>query len=600
MSRRRCDGRNAYAKIARGPAVFERRRLRQLLAVFFVFSLVASACGGGDGDSSSTDADPAGEESTDTGTTDAPVEEGVDETADGSDAITADDETVEVVEGGTIRMALQTEADALNPTNTPLNRAPILLATAIFDTLVVVGEDNEWHNNLTESWTPNEGFTSWEVKMRDGVVFSDGNVMDADAVIRTFEAFLADPLTSLVFRPAFDPEVPIEKIDDMTFQLNPKGPNAYLPFYFAEQLGMIGSPAWLDARDENPELDQMPIGAGPYMISERIQDQKTVLVRNPNYWGEPGLIETFEFFPVSQESARTDQFLSGDVELMHGTDAESILRLRDEGDSIIRIEDSSGEEFNLVMNAQVPPFDDIRVREAATAAFPKEQYLEFISEGTSLEADSLFSTDTLWNVPGLEQADDRPEVAEPLIAAYCADVPDQCTDGKVNIEYQTDGPSAALERIATVVQDGWEPFFNIEVQVIPNDIHIQEVIFGQYDVATWRYHGFSDPDVDTAFLSCETILALSINWARNCNEERDALMAEQRATTDYDARYAIWTEIQENFRDSFQYITITHTNWTVGASPSVGGLCDAVAPDGAEIPCQDKGVVRLPQLFLTN
>ncbi len=600
MSKGPCDGRNACAEITRGSAVLDSRRLRQLLAVFFAFSLIASACGGGDGDGGSTASDSSDDDSANGETTDDANDGGVDESADGSDAVTADDDAVEVIEGGTIRMTLQTEADSLNPTNTGLNRAPILLNTAVMDTLVVVDKDGKWHNNLTESWTPNADFTSWDVTMREGVTFSDGGVMDADAVIRTVEAFLGDPLTSLVFRPAFNLDNPIEKVDDMTFRLNAKRPNAYLPYYFAEQLGMVGSPAWLDARDVNPELDQLPIGAGPYMISERIQDQKTVLVRNPNYFGEPGKIDTFEFYPVSQESTRTDQFLSGDVELTHGTDAESILRLRDEGDAIQRIEDNSGEEFLLLMNAQVPPFDDIRVREAATAATPKQQYLDFINEGTALEADSLFSTDTPWNVPGLTQADDMPEVAGPLIEAYCADVPDQCTDGKVDIEYQTDGPSAALERIATVFRDAWSPFFNIELQVIPNDTHIQEVIFGQYNVATWRYHGFSDPDVDTAFLSCETILALSINWSRNCNPERDALIAEQGATTDFDERYDIWVKIQENLRDSFQYITLTHTNWIVGASSSVGGLCDAVAPDGAELPCQDKGVVRLSQLFLTS
>lgn len=600
MSRGPCDRRNACAKTTRGPAVLDSRRLRQFLAVFFAFSLIAAACGGGDSDGASTTPDPSDDDSGDGDTDGAPQDEGVDESADGSDAVTADDDTVEVIEGGTLRMALQTEGDSLNPTNTPMNRAPILLATAVLDTLVVVDKDGQWHNNLTESWTPNDDFTSWEVTLRDGVMFSDGDLMNADAVIRTFEAFLGDALISLPFRPAFDLDNPIEKVDDMTFRINAKRPNAYIPYYFAEQLGMIGSPAWLDARDENPELDQRPIGAGPYMISERIQDQRTVLVRNPNYWGEPGLIETFEFYPVTQESTRTDQFLSGDVELTHGTDAESILRLRDEGDDILRIEDNSGEEFNLLMNAQVPPFDDIRVREAATAAVPKQQYLEFINEGTALEADSLFSVDTPWNVPGLTQADDMPELAGPLIESYCNDVPDQCTDGKVNIEYQTDGPSAALERIATVIGDAWSPFFNIEVQVIPNDTHIQEVAFGLYDVATWRYHGFGDPDLDTAFLSCETILALSINWSRNCNEERDALIAAQSATTDFEERYEIWTKIQENLRDSFQYIVLTHTNWTVGAALNVGGLCDAVAPDGAELPCQDKGVVRLPQLFLTS
>jgi len=474
------------------------------------------------------------------------------------------------------------------------------MATAVFDTLVTIDTDGQWRNNLTESWTPNDDFSSWDVTMRDGIVFSDGEVMDAAAVVKTVEAFLADPLTSLVFKPAFSPENSVELIDDMTFRLNASGPNAALPYYFAEQLGMIGSPAWIDASDENPELDQMPIGAGPYMITDRQQDQKTVMERNPNYWGEPGNLDTIEFYPISQDSTRTDQFLAGDLDIVHGTDAESIIRLREETEGITRIEDNSGEEFLLLMNAQVAPFDDIRVREAATAAFPKAQYANFIDEGTALEADSLFSSDTPWNVPGVVQADDQPEIAGPLIASYCAEVPDQCTDGKVNIEYQHDGPSLALDRIATLVGDAYSDFFNITIQVIPNDQHINEVIFGQYQMATWRYHGFSDPDVDTAFLTCSTIGALSINWSRNCNEERDALFAQQRATEDFDERYAIWTQIQENLRDSFQYITVSHTNWMVSSSDNIGGLCDATAPDGASLPCQTRGVMLLPQLFLTN
>ena len=135
---------------------------------------------------------------------------------------------------------------------------------------------------------------------------------------------------------------------------------------------------------------------------------------------------------------------------------------------------------------------------------------------------------------------------------------------------------------------------------IPNDQHINQVTLGAYGVATWRYHGFADPDVDSIFLSCSTIGALSINFSRNCSPERDALFEQQRATTDFDERYAIWTEIQQDLLDSYQYIVTEHINWVVGADPSVGGICDATTPEGIAIPCQNSGVVRLPQLFLTN
>ncbi len=578
------------------------KAFHRLLAVLLTFALVASACtGGGDDGDGATTSGGDGTEAPEPDESDSTPEGGADETADGSDVVSAEDDAVEVVEGGTLRIGLQTEAGSLNPTNTGLNRGPIMVATAIFDTLVVVDAEGTWHNNMTESWTPNDDFTTWEVKVRPGIEFSDGLPFDAAAVVGTIEAFLADPLTSLVFKPAFDAENPVELVDDMTFLLNASGPNASLPVYFAEQLGMIGSPAWLEAAAANPELDQAPVGAGPFVLADRSQDASTVLVKNENWWRDDVDIslDGIEFFPVPQPGTRAEQLLAGDLDVVHGTAGLMIRPLREEGDAVQRIEDNSGEEFFFTMNAQVPPFDDIRVRKAATHLFPREDYATFVDQGTSLMADSLFSPENPFHDPSIKQEVDMPELAAPLIAEYCAEVPESCTDGKVNTEYQYD-INLSNDQIFDVVSDAMSDHFNITVQTIPNDIHIQEVIFGQYQFASWRYHGFSDPDVDSAFLTCSTIGALSINWARNCNEDRDALFLEQRASQDFDTRYAIWQDIQKNIQESYQYVLATHTNWTVASGLNVGGLCDASAPGGAPLPCQTRGVPRLDQAFLTN
>lgn len=579
---------------------------RRLLAVLLALAVVATACSGepsgtsaGVDPNSGDTSEQSGAEDTSDGTTDADA--GADASADGSDAVSAEDVDA-VQEGGTVRIALQTEAATLNPTKTALNAAPVLLATAIFDTLTVVDDDSQWHNNLTESWTPNDDFSSWDVVLRDGITFSDGLALDAEAVVNSLTRSVADPTVGLVFRPAFGdrpPEEIFQTIDELTFRVNLIGPNAQLPFFFSTQIGMIGSPAWLAAADDDASLDQLPVGAGAYMISERIQDQRTVLVRNPNYWREPGLIDTFELFPTPLGTARTAQLLGGDVDISHDTDSGSILALREEGDSITRIEDNSGEEFSFVMNAQSPPFNDIRVREAATLAAPKQAYFDFQIQDSALEADSQYSNETPWHVPDLEQIDDMPELAAPLIAAYCADVPDQCTDGRVDMTFQHD-VSAENADLAILVSDAWSEFFNVEVVVVPNDELIFSVFLGSYDVSTWRIPAWPDPDIQSIFLSCSTIGAISVNYSRNCSPERDALIDAQRATADFDERYDIWAEIQRDVRDSFQYIFLTHTNWVVAANDNIGGLCDATTPDGVALPCQDRGIYRLTNLFLTN
>ena len=580
--------------------------IRRYLAIFIALAVLATACGGGDGDNDAgaSGSDPETADTGDETESDSESNEtaGADETADGSDVASRDEETA-VQQGGTMRVALQTEANSLNPTTEPLNAAPVLLANAVFDTLTVVDDENQWHNYLTESWTPNDDFSAWEVTLRDGVLFSDGEQLDADAVVNSLSRAVEHPLVGLVFEPAFgdrDPEEIFQSIDELTFSVNLLGPNAQLPFFFSTQIGMIGSPLWLEAAEDDPELNQFPVGAGPYMISERIQDQRTVLVRNPNYWREPGIIDTFEFFPTPLGTARTDQLLGGDVDISHDTDSGSILALRDEGDDILRIEDNSGEEFSLLMNYSIAPFNDIRVREAATLAFPKQTYLDFQIEGAAQEADSQYSNETPWHVPDLVQVDDMPELAAPLIAAYCADVPEECTDGRVNIRFQHDVSNENAD-LAILLSDAWSDLFNVEVVVFPNDDHVTQVFIGNYDVATWRIPAWPDPDIQSIFLTCETAQGgITVNYSRNCNAERDALIVAQRRTTDFDERYEIWRQIQENVRDSFQYILLTHTNWVVGANLNVGGLCDATTPDGVALPCQDRGIYRLPNLFFTN
>ena len=118
------------------------------------------------------------------------------------------------------------------------------------------------------------------MKLREGIRFHDGTELDADDVVATFEAQLADPIISLAFKPGFDPDEPYRKIDDYTVEYRGVRPSARLPNYFASQLGMILPSEWLGRALADSPLNQMPVGT-VFMIESRVQDEKTVLVRNP-------------------------------------------------------------------------------------------------------------------------------------------------------------------------------------------------------------------------------------------------------------------------------------------------------------------------------
>ena len=204
------------------------------------------------------------------------------------------------------------------------------------------------------------------------------------------------------------------------------------------------------------------------------------------------------------------------------------------------------------------------------------------------------------------------ERAGPLVAAYCAENPGDyewppgsgerrahCSDGKINIELQYSGPSVAQTRIADLLVDGWEDYFNVTQQELLQDSHIAEVAVGVYNVVTWRQFGAVDPDNDMLWIQCSSIGFISINWPRDCDPERDALMFEQRASDDLDRRVEIWHQIQEDLQDSYTYIFFNHANWTIGARDNVHNVCGQTSPDGVELFCNNQGRVQLHQIWLS-
>jgi hypothetical protein len=60
-------------------------------------------------------------------------------------------------------------------------------ARTFFDPIAAFGTDNEVHPYVAESITPNDDFTVWTVKLREGIKFHDGTDLNADAAIKNLQ-----------------------------------------------------------------------------------------------------------------------------------------------------------------------------------------------------------------------------------------------------------------------------------------------------------------------------------------------------------------------------------------------------------------------------
>jgi peptide/nickel transport system substrate-binding protein len=487
-------------------------------------------------------------------------------------------------DGGTLRYGLDAEVDGLNPTSSGLSAAGLTMANVVFDTLTTYGTEGEAVPYLAESLGHDATFTTWTVTLRPGIEFHDGTPLDAQAVVTSFETQRQDPLVGLAQRPFYPETDAAEVVDDLTVRFNLLEPDVSFPTSLAGQGGMVASPRWLAAAEADPALNQRPVGTGPFRFDSRTPDSSTRFVRNDGWWGGAVHLDAIEFRPVTDSTTRADLLLSGELDVIHTDDPASSTRIVGE-DDLQEVIDETGEEDFVMLNTGRPPFDDLRTRQALALATPLQNYRSLVGLDVEQPADQMFTPDSPYYNPDVEQEGDDPDAAREVADEYCADVPASCTDGRIDMELQFAGPSVTGTRIAELLEEGWSGSFNVSFDERQQDDLITDVAIGDYGAVSWRQFGALDPAGDSVWLMCRTIGAISLNWPRYCDEERDRLILEGQATEDEDARIAAYREMVARIDEAHTYVFLTHSLWTIGAGPDVAGLCDRRSPEGDPLRC---------------
>ncbi|HWL44616.1 MAG TPA: ABC transporter substrate-binding protein [Ilumatobacter sp.] len=598
---------------------YRHRGAQRLAASAVVAALAVAACGGNDDDSTdntppATQAPATPGDTSAPSPTDATPPPATDKPDTGGPVVVTvapntSPPEAEAVRGGTVRFAIEADVDGLNPTSSQLTAAPgLVMAAAVFDKLAELTPTGAPVPVLAESFTPNADNTSWEVALKQGISFHDGTPFNAEAVRVNFEAQYENTLVGLAVKPFYPETGAIEVVDEFTVRFNLLEPNAQWPAYMASQLGMVASPTWLAAAIADPTLNQRPVGTGPFAFDSRSEDSVTRFVRNDDYWNGEVYLDAIEFLPVPDSATRAELLINGAVDALHTSEPGAIRDLR-AADGITRMENDSGDETFIMLNTHVPPFDDIRARQALTYATPRTEYLTLIGLGVVRQADQMFTPESPYYNPDITQEGDDPDRAVALAAEYCAErggetnpVTNQptCTNGKINIELQWSGPDVVQTRIADMLQSAFSPAFNVTRDELLQDTHILQVVTSGYNVSTWRQLGALNPMTDNVWLMCRTAPdeGLALNFPRLCDPDRDAALLAAQATTDETERAAHYREVVRLMHDSYAYVFLTHTMWVTAFDESVQGICDRTAPDGTSLACAIGGTTWHHTLWL--
>ncbi len=308
-----------------------------------------------------------------------------------------------------VRWSSQGDAITLDP---HAQNEGMTLATAqqIYEPLVNRAETMALTPGLALEWRLTEDPTVWRFDLRPGVTFHDGTPFTADDVVFSFERAL---------RPTSDMKDIIgtveraEAIDDLTVEIHTSGPNPILPQQITDIF--IMSRAWAEANNvvepqdtavaEETYAVRHTNGTGPFILELREPDVRTVMVRNPDWWGlsepNPHNIDRIVFTPVANAATRVAALLSGELDFVLDTPVQDLARVRRtpglsvqttaEVRAIFMGMDAGGAALRSSDIKGVNPFADLRVRRAMNMAIDRTAIVARIMRGLAEPAGMLLS-----------------------------------------------------------------------------------------------------------------------------------------------------------------------------------------------------------------
>ena len=408
-------------------------------------------------------------------------------------------------------------------------------------------DPNKIELSFAESIEVSDDGKVYTVKLPSGFTFPSGTPVDAAAVKYSFERainmggcgsyFLLDGF--------YDPLLvsSIETPDSTTVVVTLSRPDPNVPQLWAQPGASIVDPSVVEANggvkpgEPNEYMTNNAAGAGPFLLESYEPNRSLVLVRNPDYFGEPPASEKIVVNFIDSDPTLLLQARNGEADVTIGLTHNSIRSLEDHEDiTIIRNETSISDQIGLP-NRQAP-WDNRKVREAVTYAVPYQQILDNVIFGYG----KLYYGPLTPNFPEFNAELSQPRVfdmerAKQLIAESGIATP-------IEVDLVLREGNLVHQQIATIVQATWRELdINAHIKILsPAEFY---TAVESHQAQTFIH--MDGPGVIDAgyFMGYDLVCSLvdSFNWIEVCIPEADELLDKARSTLDRDERHALYDEI---------------------------------------------------------
>jgi peptide/nickel transport system substrate-binding protein len=329
----------------------------------------------------------------------------------------------------------------------------------IYDTLIAQKPGTtELTPSLAESWESDEAGTAWTFHLRQGVKFHDGTPFNAEAVCANFDRWFnfegSFQNASATYywqygfgggfakpeKGAIGPEDSLYKSceapDDATAVINLTRPSATI--LQAMTLGplSIQSPTAMEKYGANEgEVDadgifhptgtygtEHPTGTGPFKFESWTREDRLVLVRNDDYWGEKAKLDKLIFRPIADNAARLQALQTGEIDGYDLVEPQDVPTIED--DDQFQILDRPA--FNVAyvgFNIATPPLDDIEVRKAIAYGLDRQAVVDNFYGGRGVVAKEFMPPELPGYADDVTEYPYDPEKAKQILTDAGYDLP---------------------------------------------------------------------------------------------------------------------------------------------------------------------------------
>jgi peptide/nickel transport system substrate-binding protein len=470
----------------------------------------------------------------------------------------------------TLRIGLAEDPDVLDPTLARTYVGRIVFAS-ICDKLFDIDEKLNLVPQLALSHEVTEDGKEVTIKLRQGVRFHDGEAMDAGAVKASLERHMT--LTGSFRKPELAAVDKIEVVDPLTVRLVLKNPFSPLIAQLTDRAGMILSPKAI--KESGDRFGLKPVCAGPFKFVERVQQDRIVVEKFPEYWNATNVhVDRVVFRPIVESTVRLANLKSGSLDLIERALATDLKEIKADPKLKVATQIEIGYQ-GLTLNVgngdagKNGPFGkDARVRQALEAAIDRKALSDVVFNGEVLPGNQWVSPrnpyyQEKFPVPGRDVSKAKKLLADAGVAAPVA------------VDFMVPN-NPESRQVAEVIQAmAKDAGFDMKIRVTEFATSLKEAEEGRFQAFFIGWSGRVDPDGNSyIFHKCKA----PQNNGHFCDPQVDQWLDDARKVSKLEERKAIYGKIAEKYLREGSIIYLYHRLVIIAHSNRLDGYSQL--PDG--------------------